>query len=82
MEVEDPLHAGQEILSSTFRFFFSVDVYPSDVIAQMEGPGLAAILAAPIGGDARNWLAVGIDLYQTVNHVGQVLYISLCLRIE
>ena len=82
MEVEDPLHTGQEILSSTFRFLFAVDVYPSDIIAQMEGPSLAAVLAAPIGGDARNWLAVGIDLYQTVHHVGQVLDVPLRLRIQ
>ena len=82
MEIQHPLHSGQEILSGAFCFLIAVDVHPGDVVAQMEGPGFAAVLGAPVGGDARNQLSVAVRLHQSVHHVGQVLDVPLRLRIQ
>ena len=78
----DGTHGVVAFHDVSFRYPGSDEDALEHIIAQMEGPSLAAVLAAPIGGDARNWLAVGIDLYQTVNHVGQVLDVPLRLRIQ
>ena len=81
IEVEHPLHAGLKVVRCQFRLFISVDIHPGDIVPQMEGPGFAAILSDPVGRNARDNVSVAVCFDQTIQHIGQILNIRLCLRI-
>ena len=82
IEVEHPLHSGQKVLSGNLSHLVSIDIYPGRVVAQVEGPGQTAVLGAPLLCDARNQLAVVVDLQQTVPDVGQILGVRRSFRVE
>ena len=82
IEIQNPFHTGGKIVSGAVRFLVAVDVYPFYALAQFEGPGFAAIFAAPFL--CNSWLKRTFRgrFQQAVDQVGQVLTVLLSLAVK
>ena len=82
VEVEHPLQAGGKVLGSHFRFLIAVHIDPLDPFAQLEGPGLSLILAAPLLRKAGSQCALGGRFQQAVDQLGQVFAVLRALTVQ
>ena len=80
--VEDPLQAGQPVLGGALGLLIAVDIHPCHVVPELEGPGQAAVLGAPLGGNGGLKGALGGDLQQAGHAVCEDVLGGLTLVVE
>ena len=79
--VENPLQSGGPVIGDHVRLVVAVHVNPGHVVAQMEGPGLAAVLSAPGLGGAGLQLAVVVKLKQVDDQVADDVVLGRALGV-
>ena len=82
MEVQYPFKTNQPVLGLNFLHGFAVHVYPLNALAEVEGPGLAAVLGAPGFRDGGNEVAVVIVGQKAIDAVGKDAQFLVVLAIE
>ncbi len=82
VEVQHPFKTNQPVLGLNFLHGFAVHVYPLNALAEVEGPGLAAVFGAPALRDGGNEVAVVVVGQQAVEAAGQNTQFLVVLAIE
>ena len=82
MEVQYPFKTNQPVLGLNFLHGFAVHVYPLNALAEVEGPGLAAVFGAPGFRDGGNEVTTIVVGQQAVYAAGQNTQFLVVLAIE